>query len=631
VTKLLRIAPDLTLPLEAVTQAIGIVAKRRVGKSYTARRFAEQLIKAGQQVVVADPKGDWWGIRFAADGKSPGLPVVILGGEHGDLPLTPDAGDVIAKLVVGEGVNVVLDLSQLRKKEVARFMTVFMEDLYRLKAKEANRTPLMFIVDEADAIMPQKPMDGEERMLGAGEDIVRRGGQRGLGCMLITQRTAVLNKNVLTQCEMLVALRTISPQDLKAMKAWIDVHGTDEEGAALMSSLPALPVGQAWFWSPGWPTKDGIFSRVNVLPIETFDSGATPKSGERRFEPKNPADVDLAALERQMAATIEKAKADDPKALRAEIASLKKQLAAPTRSGKTIVNHETMVSQVDAALRAQRKQHEAGLATERREHDRQVRELCAVVDRLGAAIRRSLTTLEDASVKANQDIDSIGKSIVAAKNTRNTGDSRADVQVGNREKGTGANHTPVSMGGQQSRSTTRPPITPRAPASQSTLTGARLKIARGLAELEAIGVAAAKRTQLSFYIGISFAGGYGSNTLGAMRTDGLIEYPSDGCVALTAAGRAAAGEVDPPSSLDELHARVRRHVSGLEERIFDAVVALGQGGSISREALGEQIGASFAGGYGSNTLGRLRTAGIIDYPSNGMVGPSDLLFPEGLS
>jgi DNA helicase HerA-like ATPase len=65
-------------------------------------------------------------------------------------------------------------------------------------------------------------------MLGAGEDIVRRGGQRGIGCMMITQRTAVLNKNVLTQCEMLVALRTISPQDLKAMQAWIDVHGSSK-------------------------------------------------------------------------------------------------------------------------------------------------------------------------------------------------------------------------------------------------------------------------------------------------------------------------------------------------------------------------------------------------------------------
>jgi DNA helicase HerA-like ATPase len=80
-------------------------------------------------------------------------------------------------------------------------MTAFLEALYRLKAREQFRTPVMLITDEADAIAPQRPMEGEERMLGAMEDIVRRGGQRGIGCMLITQRTAVLNKNVLTQAK----------------------------------------------------------------------------------------------------------------------------------------------------------------------------------------------------------------------------------------------------------------------------------------------------------------------------------------------------------------------------------------------------------------------------------------------
>jgi DNA helicase HerA-like ATPase len=62
---------------------------------------------------------------------------------------------------------------------------------------------MMLVIDEADAIAPQKPQKGEERMLGAAEDIVRRGGQRGIGCVLVTQRSAVLNKNVLTQAQIL--------------------------------------------------------------------------------------------------------------------------------------------------------------------------------------------------------------------------------------------------------------------------------------------------------------------------------------------------------------------------------------------------------------------------------------------
>lgn len=321
---------DVSLPRDAVTQAIAILAKRRVGKSYTMRRMVEQFLDDGQQIVLVDPKGDQWGIRSSADGKKAGYPVLILGGEHGDLPLEASAGETIANLVVQERVSVLLDISLFSKGDVARFMAAFLENLYRLKAQEQYRTPVMLVIDEADAIAPQKPQKGEERMLGAANDIVRRGGQRGIGCTLVTQRSAVLNKNVLTQCELLIVLRTVAPQDLAAMKAWIDVHGTDEQGKELMESLPSLPIGDAWFWSPGWPTDKGIFQRTHVLPIKTFDSGATPKVGEKKIVPKNMADVDLNALKNQMAATIETAKQNDPKALKAEVARLTKALALET-------------------------------------------------------------------------------------------------------------------------------------------------------------------------------------------------------------------------------------------------------------------------------------------------------------
>lgn len=354
--KKLELGKDLTLPLEAVTQTIAILAKRRAGKSYLMRRLVEQLFGAGQQVVLIDPKGDQWGVRSAADGKAPGLPIVILGGERGDVPLESSSGEVVAKLVVEERVSVLLDLSTFRKHEVATFMTAFMENLYRLKAREVYRTPMMLVIDEADAVAPQKPQKGEERMLGAAEDIVRRGGQRGIGCVLVTQRSAVLNKNVLTQAQMLVALRTIAPQDLAAMNAWIDVHGTPEQRKTLMESLPSLPVGDAWFWSPGWPTADGIFKRTHVLPIETFDSGKSPEPGVKPVEPKNLADVDLDALKGQMAATIEKAKADDPKLLRARIRELEGQVnvkKAPAASAAEKIIEKVVEVQVlkDAQLR----------------------------------------------------------------------------------------------------------------------------------------------------------------------------------------------------------------------------------------------------------------------------------------
>ena len=83
----LRISRDFGFPTEAVTETFAILAKRGAGKTYTAAVLVEELLKAGLHVVVVDPVGVWWGLRASADGAHEGLPIVVLGGEHGDVPL----------------------------------------------------------------------------------------------------------------------------------------------------------------------------------------------------------------------------------------------------------------------------------------------------------------------------------------------------------------------------------------------------------------------------------------------------------------------------------------------------------------------------------------------------------------
>lgn len=83
----LRISDGLKLPVDAVTQRISILGRTRSGKSHTAGVLVEEVLEARQQVVILDPKGDWWGLRSSADGRSAGLPITIMGGAHGDIPL----------------------------------------------------------------------------------------------------------------------------------------------------------------------------------------------------------------------------------------------------------------------------------------------------------------------------------------------------------------------------------------------------------------------------------------------------------------------------------------------------------------------------------------------------------------
>lgn len=322
----LRISESLSLPLDFVTQTQAILAKKRVGKSYTAAVQAEELLKAGQQIVAIDPTGAWWGMKSSADGKHAGFPIAIFGGEHGDVPLEEGAGEVIARAIVEQRFSAIIDLTLFRKGQINRFMAPFLETLYRL-----NREAMHLFVDEADAIAPQKPFGEEARMLGAMEDLVRRGGIRGIGCTMITQRPAVLNKNVLTQAEILCALRIVHHKDIAAIREWVEVHADPDLADEMIASLPALPIGEAWFWSPGW---GDIFEKVKIRRRETFDSGATPKAGEIKRTPKVMADVDLRKLGEQVQATIQRQKENDPAELKRTIARLtqeltKKQVSVP--------------------------------------------------------------------------------------------------------------------------------------------------------------------------------------------------------------------------------------------------------------------------------------------------------------
>jgi hypothetical protein len=326
----LAVASDLSLPADVVTETLAVLGKRGSGKTNLAVVLVEELVAAGLPVVVIDPVGVWWGLRSSADGKSAGLPVTILGGEHGDVPLEETSGAVIADFVIEARQPCIIDLALLRKGQQVRFMTAFAERLYHRKS--TIRDALHVVIDEADAFAPQRPQPNEAQMLGAIEDLVRRGRSRGLGLTLITQRPASLNKNVLTQAEVLVVFQLVGPLDRKAIDEWVKMNGTDEERHELLTSIASLPRGTAWFWSPTWLK---IFQKVAVRKRWTFDSSATPKAGTKRIEPKVLAPVDLDALRARIADTIERKKADDPKALRARIAELEKAVAAATSAAPT--------------------------------------------------------------------------------------------------------------------------------------------------------------------------------------------------------------------------------------------------------------------------------------------------------
>lgn len=317
--KALVLAKDLRMPQECATETFGFLGKKGGGKTYGAQKLFELLYGSEVQCVALDPVGNWWNLRSSADGKGAGLPVYVFGGPHGDIPLEVTAGAFIARVVVDRGISVVLDVSRFRKGERKRFMTDFAEEFFHLKKDAVS--PVHLFVEEAHVFVPQKPQKGEERMLGAMEDLVRIGRNYGIGCSLISQRAASVNKDVLTQVECLFAFQTSSAQDRRALKDWIEEN--DIEGLQLLAELSKLAKGDALFWSPSFMR---LFAKVHIEAKDTFDGSATPKVGERVRKVKELAAVDLVDIREAMKETIERAEENDVTALKEKIRKLQERV-----------------------------------------------------------------------------------------------------------------------------------------------------------------------------------------------------------------------------------------------------------------------------------------------------------------
>ena len=117
----IRLAKDLALPLEVVTQKIAILAVSGAGKTYTGKLLAEEILENGQWPIIIDPVGVWWGLRSAADGKREGYSILILGGERGDIPLDSNAGEIVAQFLIAETVRAILDLSEWSNSQQTKF------------------------------------------------------------------------------------------------------------------------------------------------------------------------------------------------------------------------------------------------------------------------------------------------------------------------------------------------------------------------------------------------------------------------------------------------------------------------------------------------------------------------------
>jgi uncharacterized protein len=586
----------LKLPVAtAATKTFAILAKRRGGKTYTGSVLAEEFVEAGIPFYVLDPTGAWWGLRSSANGKRAGLPVIVVGGEHGDVPieLNANAGKALADLVVFQPSFYVLDVSEYESEgELTRFATAFLGRVHANQKK--TRTVLHGIWDEADLFAPQQPDKDQTKMLHHAKEIVRRGGLFGEGTTLITQRAAVLNKNVLTQLDVLILLRMIGSQDIGAVEDYVKYsQETPERRRELLTSLPGLKIGEAQIYGPG--EEPPLFDRVRIRKRRTFNSSATPEHGETVVLPTKLADVDVDGLREAMRETIERADAQDP-------AKLQQRLAAVARESEQRL--------------ARIRELEAELA----ERPAEVERVPILTDDAVDAVMRAATALSDAF----HPIDA--------------GVARLDAVVREMRAGVAAIEQTARVEAPAPRrpATTTPAAPPRPPApSPSERYEADVagngEVQLGKAARALLGTLLAHRPRRLTRAELSTLSGYKPrsstyrNALSALRTQGLLDEDGQ-TMAPSAEAIDVAGESAPPSpqTTEELlqlwYGALGAASRAMLQQLVDVYPA-----ALSREEIAERTRYSLSSSTFRNGLSALRVNGLLDETGAG-VGAATSLF-----
>jgi hypothetical protein len=592
----------LCIPEKVLDQHVVFLGKTGSGKSSAMRHVVEHLLAHNKRVCITDPKGDWWGLKSSADGKGPGLPVIMFGDfkepKAADVPINQQSGKHIAELVSTGNRPCVIGFRGWSTHHMQMFWIDFAATLFAKNAGE-----LYIVGDEFHNFAPKgkvlSPQAGES--LHWSNRLLSEGRGLGLVCLLASQRPQKVHNDTLTSCETLVAMRVIHKADRDAVKDWIDGAGDPKLGSEVLNSLASMPRGEAYVWSP--EIEFGP-KRIAFPMFETFDSFAPPQL-QKRVSTRGWADVDLAAVKEKLATVIEEHRAKDP-------AELQKQLAQLRRENQQLKAAKPAPAPASPAPAAKTKTVEKFVLK-----DGQLDRADSLIGKVMALHAKSAELLGTLKTTADEISAAIHKTREPA---------------------------PVMPARPAPAAAPRPPFVPRvapqraAPRHETNGDTApgdfqpsrpQQRVLDAIAWFNSIGVDAPSRAAVGFVARINPTGGHFRNTVGPLSTHGLIEAVGDDGVRLSDAGAALATAPAGPPTLDAYHAAIRSVLnSGASQRVFDAIIG-GGGADLTAEEIGEVSAIDPGGGHFRNSIGPLGTLGLIQRRGN-VVHPTDLLFPTSL-
>jgi uncharacterized protein len=315
-------------PQEYAGQGNAILGIRDSGKSYTGTFFAEQILDAGIPFVAFDPIGVW---RFLkTPGRGPGYPVVVAAPEGGDLPLSVASAPAIVRAAMKDNVPLVVDLYTMGLSK-ADWRRIVADCVSVLLYENKNCGLRHVFLEEAAEFCPQRVGPEYGMVYSVIEKLARMGGNASLGYTLINQRAEEVNKAVLENCDCLFLHRQKGKNSLMSLQKWIDFSagGKTKE---IVAALPGLPQGECFAWLPGTDSPE----HVKIPQKRTFHPDRRkPELTAKAVSGKVDVSSFVGRLQKTLPKLAEEAAANDPKALKARIHQLEKELKQKNPSAIT--------------------------------------------------------------------------------------------------------------------------------------------------------------------------------------------------------------------------------------------------------------------------------------------------------
>src|SRR5579859_7907909 len=287
---------------DLIGESVAVLGIKGSGKTNSAAVLIEEILSAGLPLTVVDIEGEYWGLRERFE-------ILVAGhSEHVDIEVAPDQAAALAEFSLTQSVSVILDLADFDDEDKETFLLAYFHRLWEVNFK--LRRPYEIVLEEAHEFVPQGVRTPLKQIL---TRIALRGRKRGLGLVCVSQRSAKVEKDILTQAGIVFLHKVVHPTDIKVYQDIIPRPAREVE-----AMIASLQKGQAVVLAN---------NQVQVAQIRlrhTFHVGATPELDQAAAPELRK--IDAATLEALHKLLGERETRNDPDSLRQRVVDLEGKL-----------------------------------------------------------------------------------------------------------------------------------------------------------------------------------------------------------------------------------------------------------------------------------------------------------------